>query len=94
MRACVLHRFARSPAWFGFAALAGGLFYGIEKAAVAQGLGLVEGQSDVCDGLVVQHLVKEFAVGTLAVVDIRAERGVQRVRGERKDVVSPSALAR
>lgn len=36
--------FVWSPAWFGFAALASGLFFGIEIAAVAQQLGLVEGQ--------------------------------------------------
>jgi hypothetical protein len=50
--------FARSPAWFDFTALAGGLFYGVEKTAVAQRLGLVEGQPDVRDGFVAQNLVK------------------------------------
>ena len=66
LRACVLLRFARSPARFSFAALASGLFYGIEKTAVAQRLGLVEGQPDVRDGFVAQNLVKERAVGSLA----------------------------
>ena len=66
LRACVLLGFARSPAWFGFAALAGGLFYAIEKTAVAQRLGLVEGQPDIRDGFVAQNLLKEFAVGGLA----------------------------
>ena len=59
---------ARSPAWFGFAALAGGLFYGVEEAAVAQRLGLIEGQPDVRDGFIAQNLVKEFAVAAPAVM--------------------------
>ena len=63
----------RPAARFGLAALAGGLFYGIEKAIISQWLGLLQRQSDIGDGVVGQCLVKKFAVGCL----MRERRGMK-----------------
>ena len=59
-RRCILLRLARPAAWLGFAALAGGLLYGVIETAVAQGLGLVQGQSDVGQGFIAQHLIEQI----------------------------------
>jgi hypothetical protein len=57
-------RFAGPAPRFGLAALAGSLLNGVQKAAVAQGLGLVEFQADVGRGFFGQHLLKARAVGS------------------------------
>ncbi len=57
---------AWSSAWAGFAADAGHGFDVGEKAAVAQGLALVEGEPDVVDGGSVQMGPEQGTVGALA----------------------------